>query len=840
MESVQRVSDDGQTCQWLYLLKATPAGRLVRLVDTYRRQPDGEWRLQSSSPMAATHILVQTEQPEALRNYTGQSRAALRFQGGWYQVALPAASLAAYDHLLAQLQQTPGLRTVEPDFLLASSALPNDPRLAEQWHLINRTQHDHDINALAGWRTRTNAQSIVVAVIDSGISPSHEDLKDNLWHNPGEIPGNGLDDDGNGIVDDIHGFSAYLDRGDSSDVFGHGTAVASVIGAKGNNQRGISGIAWEASLMALGFLEEDGFGEITNAVDCIDYAIDKGARIINASWNGDESSKALFEAIRRAHEAGIVFVTSAGNNGHNIDYEPSYPASFPLPNIVTVGNLNANDFLSNDSNYGTASVDLAAPGDDILVADFLGDDQYLTVSGTSLSAPVVAGVLALVAAEFPDEGHLEWIDRVLENVDPLSSLESRVATGGRINLARALGDTLITQPGTVGLSTAEITLTEGDAPLTLTVERSGGYQGYVRFELVRSTVAEFRWKEIRLMGSGQFTVEPQYIEWYAGENDPKTITVKATDDTYLEALQMLYQIRLSSLKGEAGFGTPSRTLVNLIDNEEQTKVVVTMTADPADQSRRESVTERHFLVTTNDKLFREVEVRITPNTLADPNGQPVAEAGVDYILPEGGIVLKIPLPKAFEGNPVIPITIRVENDTRLEPDENMVLTMDVTNGQASAPSYSFPIVDDDYTLANWLAQRVAPHISHPQDATAAADPDHDGFSNLQEYFYGTDPLGFNETLPQIQIRSYPGSYLSSSRYELEFEMADYLQMDDLGFEVQSSSDGLTWTKRATFDRSRYAEASLTPQSTYKMPLFQSYEWPHTTLYRVVYRLKPTL
>jgi subtilisin family serine protease len=331
----------------------------------------------------------------------------------------------------------------EPDFLLRTAATPNDPSFASQWSLHNSGQSGGvpgaDIGAVAGWNTLTSASNVVVAIIDSGIRYTHEDLADNMWKNPGEIPGNGLDDDGNGYVDDLHGINSIDRTGEPMDPSGHGTHVAGIIGAVGDNGVGISGVAWRVQLMALRFIDDDGSGATSDAIECIDYARQHGAHIINASWGGGNYSSFMERAIRRARDAGILLVTGAGNDAADIDDDPVYPGSYNFDNIVVVTGTDSSDALAWYSNYGSATVHLAAPGSQIYSTYGWSDTAYAHQTGTSMSAPLVAGAFALMRARYPEDDHPLLIERLLAAVNRLPTLEGKTISGGRLNIHQALG-----------------------------------------------------------------------------------------------------------------------------------------------------------------------------------------------------------------------------------------------------------------------------------------------------------------------------------------------------------------------------------------------------------------
>lgn len=335
----------------------------------------------------------------------------------------------------------------EPDPVILIEAAPSDPRFSAQWHLTSSGEDaPAAINAEGGWLVRTDASSVIVAVTDTGTRTTHEDLAANLWVNSAEIPGNGIDDDGNGIIDDVHGFNAIAITGDVSDDNGHGTHVAGVVGARGNNALGVTGVAWNVRLLSAKFLNNRGVGVTSDAISAIHYARLHGAHIINASWSQGTRSLALEDAIRQAGDAGIAFVAASGNQGADIDASPRYPAAFSLPNIVSVTATDRSRSLTTFSNYGRDRVHLAAPGEGILSTYNLNDAHYSLLTGTSAAAPQVSGALALLKALHPTEDGLQLIQRLLAGTRLSPSLAGRTQTGGILHLPTLLATTTSTPP----------------------------------------------------------------------------------------------------------------------------------------------------------------------------------------------------------------------------------------------------------------------------------------------------------------------------------------------------------------------------------------------------------
>ena len=318
---------------------------------------------------------------------------------------------------IAELRKRPDVEYAEPDYIYTIKAIPNDPLWSNLWGL-------EKIQAPLAWDITTGSQSVVVAVIDTGVDYNHPDLQANMWQDP---------------ATGYYGKNCITgapNPNDPMDDNGHGTHVAGTIGAVGNNGVDVVGVNWQVKIMALKFMGSDGSGTTSDAIDCINYAIKKGAHIINASWGGYGYSQALRNAIESAKNAGILFVAAAGNEANDNDLTPLYPASYDLENIISVAATDQNDLLASFSNYGRNSVHVGAPGVGILST--LPNNNYGNKSGTSMASPHVAGLAALLKAQNPSYTWRELKCRIMKGVDPLSSLNGKPITGGRINASKAL------------------------------------------------------------------------------------------------------------------------------------------------------------------------------------------------------------------------------------------------------------------------------------------------------------------------------------------------------------------------------------------------------------------
>lgn len=374
------------------------------------------------------------------------------------------------DDLMTQtinlLNSDPSVEYAEPNYTLYAIEgiqglgmfTSGDPRIGDLWGLNNEGQtggtFDADIDVFEAWGATTGSEEVIIGVIDTGVDWTHEDLAQNMWVNEGEIAGNGIDDDSNGFIDDVYGYDFVNNDGNPMDDNYHGTHVSGTIAAVGDNDIGVAGVNWTAKIMALKFLDAGGSGSTDAAISAIEYSVLMGAHITNNSWGGGGFSSALQDAIEAAGDVGQLFVAAAGNDSRNNDISPSYPASYPSDNILAVASTDHNDNLSGFSNYGFESVDIGAPGTDILSTT--PGNAYSYLSGTSMASPHVAGVAGLVLSQNPGllSGESRLVAdqivkaRILETADPIPSLNGITVTGARLNafLAAAEPDSIDPDP----------------------------------------------------------------------------------------------------------------------------------------------------------------------------------------------------------------------------------------------------------------------------------------------------------------------------------------------------------------------------------------------------------
>lgn len=351
--------------------------------------------------------------------------------------------------VLAQLRANPNVQYAEPNMTFrASAVVPSDQYYPYLYGLNNSGQTvgnsvgitDTDIDAPEAWSATQGSSAVTVGVIDSGVDWTHPDLRNRIWSNPGEVSGNGIDDDGNGYVDDIRGWDFFANDNNPMDENGHGTHVAGTIAASADST-GVVGVAPGVRIMPLRFLGKDGSGSTVGAIGAIDYAAAKGVPVLNNSWGGSGYSQALFDAISASRTA---FITAAGNDGRHMDAAgaaPDYPGGYNLPNILNVAAVDNRGALAGFSNYGATSVDVAAPGVNILstIPALNGNPQgWSFFSGTSMAAPHVAGIAALVKSATGALTGTQVVDRIRTTAVSLAGVQGKVATGAMANAAAAV------------------------------------------------------------------------------------------------------------------------------------------------------------------------------------------------------------------------------------------------------------------------------------------------------------------------------------------------------------------------------------------------------------------
>jgi len=343
----------------------------------------------------------------------------------------------AVEEAIAKYKADPAVEYAEPNYEVTAEVFPFDPKFAETWAFYNAGNPAYDINGPEAWDIHTGDRSVVVAVIDTGVDYNHPDLSANMWVNEAEYQGrSGVDDDGNGYIDDLHGIDTHNRDSDPLDDHSHGTHVAGTIGAVGNNGIGVAGVNWQVQIMACKFMSASGSGWITDAMACVEYVKemkDRGHNIVatNNSWGGGGYSQAMADTI--AAQSDILFMAAAGNDGTDNDIYPHYPSNYPQANVISVAATDRNDNLAYFSNYGDRTVHIGAPGSNILST--VPGNRYGYMSGTSMATPHVAGLAGLIKAVAPTMTAADIKNVILTTGDPLpASAASRVVKIGRAHV----------------------------------------------------------------------------------------------------------------------------------------------------------------------------------------------------------------------------------------------------------------------------------------------------------------------------------------------------------------------------------------------------------------------
>lgn len=380
--------------------------------------------------------------------------------------------------MVERLKHNPHIEYAELNHRFYPSVIPNDPSYGQLWGMPK-------INAEQAWEMEMGSREVVVGVIDTGFDYTHPDLRDNIWVNPNEVPNNGIDDDGNGYIDDIHGISAINDNGNPQDTHYHGTHVAGTIGATGNNGSGVVGVNWNTAMVGCSFLGSQG-GTTADGIQCIDYMVDlknRGVniRVLNNSWGGGSFSQALEDAITAANNADILFVAAAGNDAIDNDVNDSWPANHDVANVMAIASTTRDDEMSYFSQWGLNTVDMGAPGSDVY-STVPGSD-YNTLSGTSMATPHVAGAAALILAADPTLTTADVKNILMSSGDPIAALEGKTVTGKRLNLESALNMAGAGGPGYYLLVSPASRTVNQDSSVTFDIDMNavGGYNGNASF-----------------------------------------------------------------------------------------------------------------------------------------------------------------------------------------------------------------------------------------------------------------------------------------------------------------------------------------------------------------------
>jgi len=372
-----------------------------------------------------------------LASHGGKVVRQFRASGAMH-VRFENKSIDSTVNIAQALASSDNVEYVEANSIIRLENTPDDPRLGSLWGMTK-------ISAEKAWDIGTGDRSIVVGVIDTGVDYNHPDIKDNYWYNAGETGldedgndkrTNGIDDDANGYVDDYRGWNFVNNNNNPMDDNDHGTHCAGTLGGVGDNGIGVVGVNWQVGIVGIKFISASGSGTTADAIAAIEYATTIGVHLTNNSWGGGGFSEPMRAAIQEASDAGIFFVAAAGNSTSNNDTRASYPSNYESPNVIAVAASDQNDRLASFSSYGRTTVDIAAPG--VGIFSTTRSNRYSSLSGTSMAAPHVAGAIALMMSVHTNMSMEELREKLLTSVDTVPALATRVATGGRLNLEKAL------------------------------------------------------------------------------------------------------------------------------------------------------------------------------------------------------------------------------------------------------------------------------------------------------------------------------------------------------------------------------------------------------------------
>lgn len=593
-----------------------------------------------------------------------------------YQVNVPAGK--SFADTITALKANKHVVYAQPDYRLSSNQLPNDTGFTSEWGMYNTGQTggtlSADIKAPAAWDISTGSGKTIVAVIDSGVDYNHPDLKANMWVNAGESPGNGIDDDKDGFIDDLNGYNFVGSNGNPMDDNSHGTHVAGTIGAVGNNGIGVRGVNWTVQIMALKFLDSTGSGSTSNAINALNFAVSHGAKISNNSWGGSGSfNQALSDAITNAQNAGHIFVAAAGNSSANNDSTPTYPASFTQDNIIAVAATDKNDSLASYSNYGSTSVDIAAPGSSIYST--LPNNSYGLMSGTSMAAPHVTGAVALLWDAHPSWTYKQVINQILGNTDLLASLSGKVATGGRLNIQKAMSN--LPAPSAPTLSIGSASVTEGNsgtvsANFTVTLSAASANSVTVNYSTADGTAT---------IAGSDYAAASGTLTFAPGETS-KTISVLVNGDKLVESNEQFYV----NLAGASNANIATSQGTGTILNDDAAPLTVGI-ANASVIEGNSGTANATFTISLSAAATQNVTV-----SYATSDGNAVS--GSDYLAATGSVTF-------FPGETSKTVVIKVNGDTLVESNETFFVTISnpVNVNLGSSVKATGTIQNDDTTIS---------------------------------------------------------------------------------------------------------------------------------------------
>lgn len=586
---------------------------------------------------------------------------------------------------IAALKRNPMVEYAEPNWIYNTSAVPNDPLYTNGslWGMYGDAStpaNQFGSQAAEAWNAGfTGSDTVYVGIIDEGIDFNHPDLSANVWTNPFDTFGDGIDNDGNGYIDDTHGWdfdgnnnSVYDGTGDD-----HGTHVAGTIAAKGGDGIGVAGVNWNVKYISAKFLGATG-GTTANAIRAVDYITNlktrHGLNIVatNNSWGGGGFSQGLLDAINRAGAANILFVAAAGNSAVNTDTTAHYPGSYNSPNVLTVASITSTGALSSFSNFGATTVDIGAPGSAIVST--LPGNTYGSYSGTSMATPHVTGAAALYASVNPGATAAQIKSAILASATPTSSLAGRTLTGGRLNIGTLMGTD---GPITPTLSISDRTANEGNSGTT-------SFSFTVSLNIPSSTAITVDYAtSLGTAGAGDLVEVPTTLLTFAPGETSKTVTIDVVGDTAVEANETF----LVNLSNASGAGIADGQGLGTITNDDAPPVPGITINDVSAVEGNSGTRTFVFTVSLSSASASAVTVRYaTANGTATSNG-----TNRDYNSTSG--TLTIPA-----GATSRTISVTVRGDRRSEQNETFFVNLSNPVGATLSDNQGLgTILNDDGT-----------------------------------------------------------------------------------------------------------------------------------------------
>ncbi len=695
-----------------------------------------EDRRMLSAAFAANEILVQfaanataAQLANARASVNGRAveaieTAAMRAAGSGRLERIVVPPRLGVERAIAAIARRPGVVFAEPNWKITTTAVSNDPFYTTNsrlWGMYgddqptatgpSGTTNQFGSQAEKAWAAGfTGSQTVYVGVLDEGIDINHPDLRANIWVNPFETVGDGIDNDRNGYVDDVHGWDFY--NRDNSVYDGgtgdrHGTHVAGTIGGVGGNGIGVAGVSWNVTMIPLKFLGPNG-GYTSDAIKALDYLTDlkvrHGLNVVasNNSWGGGGYSSALHSAIIRGANAGILFVAAAGNAGVNTDVSANYPSNYSTLQgtsttraasyeaVISVAALTSSGGLASFSNYGANTVHIAAPG--VSINSTLPGNSYGAFSGTSMAAPHVTGAIALYASAHPNASAAEVRQAILSSARPTASLAGKTVTGGRLDVAAALNIVPAVEIAITGASVKEGD--SGTTPLAFTVSLSAAASTEV-------TVA-YATADGSARAGSDYLARSGLLSFAPGET-VKTITIDVLGDTLVEPDET-FSVFLTNASANARITAGSATGTILNDDQAPAPVTPELRIDSV--TGLENAGWFRFTVTLSQASSSRVTVRF-----ATANGSAKAGRNGDYVATSGTLTFNA-------GETTKTVSVQILNDTRAEPDEQFFVNLSRASGATIAVGRGVGTILDDDGPAR--AARRAAFASLAAAATPAA------------------------------------------------------------------------------------------------------------------------